>query len=133
MRTPRHQFVALPAAAAVAVVLATGCGSSKPAYCSDRSKLEQSVKNISVTSGISSLKTQLQDVQTNAQALVSSAKSDFPDETSAIDNAVTKLKSDIAAITSSPSPAQLATTASDTKSLLDAVSSFVSASKSKCS
>jgi hypothetical protein len=133
MRTPRQQFVALPAVAAVAVVLATGCGSSKPAYCGDRSKLEQSVKNISVTSGVSSLKTQLQDVQTNAQALVSSANSDFPDETSAIDAAVSKLKSDIGAITSSPAPAQLASTASDAKSLVDAVSSFVSASKSKCS
>jgi hypothetical protein len=133
MRRPHQPFVALAAVAATAGVLASGCGSSKPAYCGDRSKLEQSVKSISVTSGISSLKTQLQQVETNAQTLVSSAKSDFPDQTSAINTSLSTLKSSVDAITSSPSPAQLVTVASDAKSVVDAVSSFVNASKSKCS
>lgn len=133
MRRPRHHLVALAAVAAAAGVLASGCGSSKPAYCGDRSKLEQSVKSISVTGGISSLKTQLQQVETDAQALVSSAKSDFPDQTSAIDTSLSQLKSSVGAIASSPSPAQLAAVASNAKSVVDAVNSFVSASKSKCS
>src|ERR1700733_6551053 len=133
MLPPRHRLLALAAVAAAAGVLASGCGSSKPAYCGDRSKLEQSVKSISVTSGISSLKTQLQQVETNAQTLVSSAKSDFPDQTSAINTSLSTLKSSVDAITPSPSPAQLVTVASDAKSVVDAVSSFVNASKSKCS
>lgn len=125
--------ILLVALATATVAVASGCGSSKPAYCGDRAKLEQSVKSISVTSGISSLKTQLQQVETNAQTLVSSAKSDFPDETSAIDTSVSNLKSSVGAITASPSPSQLVTTAGDAKAVADAVSSFVNASKSKCS
>src|ERR1700733_13037745 len=133
MRRSRQNLVAVVAVAVAFGGLASGCGSSKPAYCGERSKLEQSVKSINVTSGIGSLKTQLQNIETNAQALVSSAKSDFPDETSAIDTSVSKLKSDLGAIASSPSPAQLVTVATGAKSVADAVSSFVSASKSKCS
>ena len=65
---------------AAALVAATGCGgSSKPAYCSDRSTLESSIKDLpsaassAVSSGdISGLKTQLTKVQSAATSLVSS-------------------------------------------------------------
>jgi hypothetical protein len=117
---------------AATAVIAAGCGSSKAAYCGDRSKLEQSVKDIDVTKGVSALKTQLQQVQTNANSLVSSAKGDFPNETSAINTSLAKLKTDVGAIASSPSPAQLVAVASDAKSAVNAVSAFASASKSKC-
>ena len=121
------------ALAAAAAVLAAGCGSSKPAYCGDRTKLEQSVKSIDVTAGLGALKTQLEQVETNAQSLVSSAKSDFPDETSAINSSVSKLKTEVGTLASSPSPSQVVTVASDAKAVVDAVNAFVSASKSKCS
>jgi hypothetical protein len=130
MRGSKHILLGV---AVVAAVFAAACGSSKPAYCGDRSKLEQSVKSINVTSGLSSLKTQVQAVQTNATALVSSAKSDFPDETSAIDTSLGTLKTSVAAISSSASPAQLVTVAGNVKGVVDAVNGFVSASKSKCS
>ena len=51
---------------AVALVALAGCGSSKPAYCSDRTNLENSVKNLpSVTSssGISGLTVAADDDQ----------------------------------------------------------------------
>jgi hypothetical protein len=32
--------------AAVALIALVGCGSSKPAYCSDRTKLENSIKDL---------------------------------------------------------------------------------------
>jgi hypothetical protein len=132
MISPRHLLLALTTAAAMAA-FAAGCGSSKPAYCGDVSTLEQSVNDIDVTKGLGSLETQLQKVQSNAESLVSSAKSDFPDQTAAINTAVSRLKTDVSAITSSPAPSQLAAVASGAKSMVDAVSGFVSASKSKCS
>jgi signal transduction protein with GAF and PtsI domain len=133
MRLPRQHLVALAAVAAAAVGFADGCGSSKPAYCGDLSKLEQSVKSVDPTKGLSALKTQLQDVQTSATSLISSAKSDFPTETSAISTSISSLKTSVEAAASSPSASALATVASDAKSVLDSVTSFQTASKSKCS
>ncbi len=72
--------------AAVALIALAGCGSSKPSYCSDRTNLENSIKNLpSVTSssGISGLKTQITTIQSDATSLVNAAKSDFPTQTSA--------------------------------------------------
>jgi hypothetical protein len=124
--------LAVVLAAGIAVA-AAGCGgSSKPAYCNDLTNLKKSVDNISVTGGISSLKTQLQQAETDAKALVSSAKSDFPTETSAIQTSATSVQTAVTGITSSPTPAQLVSIAADAKSLVDAVTSFASSSKSKC-
>jgi hypothetical protein len=121
------------ALACALMILAVGCGgSSKPAFCSNVSNLEQSAKNLDPSKGVSSLKTQLQDLANQAQKIVPSAKSDFPNETAAIDSSVSKLKTDVKSIASSPSPQQIAAVASDAKGLVDAVNNFVSASKSKC-
>ena len=79
---------------AVALVALAGCGSSKPAYCSDRTNLENSVKNLpSVTSssGISGLQSQLKTIKSDATSLVNAAKSDFPSETSAVKSSVDTL------------------------------------------
>src|SRR5215472_17573935 len=76
---------------AIAVAALAGCGSSKPAYCSDRTNLTNSVKeltSLNLTSGISGLQTQLKKIQTNANKLVSSAKGHFPTETTAIRNSI---------------------------------------------
>ena len=46
-----------------------GCGGSKPAYCTDRSNLENSVKglaDLTVTSGMSGLEAQLNKIKTNS-------------------------------------------------------------------
>ena len=71
----------------VALVALAGCGSSKPAYCSARTNLENSVKgltNLNSSSGVSGLKAQLSKIETDANTVISQAKSDFPSQTSAI-------------------------------------------------
>ena len=124
-----------PLAAAVAL---SGCGgSSKPGYCSDRDKLEQSVKdlgNVKVleSGGAQKLKTQLQTVATNAQTLVGSAKGDFPSETGAISSSVSRLKADVQQLPSSPSAKQVAAIAGEAKAVVSAVKNFKKATDSKC-
>jgi hypothetical protein len=119
------------AAAATAVTLA-GCSSSKPGYCTDRTNLENSVKGLT-SSGVSGLKSQLKQIQSDATTLVDSAKSDFPSETSAITSSVNALKSSVTALPSSPSTAQIATATRDAASVVSSVKNFVDASNSKCS
>ena len=119
------------AAAATAITLA-GCSSSKPAYCTDRTNLTNSVKGLT-SSGVSGLKSQLKQIQTDATTLVDSAKSDFPSETTAITSSVSALKNSVTALPSSPSAAQIATATRDAASVVSSVKSFVDASNSKCS
>jgi hypothetical protein len=133
-RTRQGAWVRVPlllAAAATAVGL-VGCSSSKPAYCTDRTNLQNSVKGLT-SSGISGIKTQLKQIQSDATTLVGSAKGDFPSETSAITSSVNALKSSVTALPSSPSAAQIATVTSDAASVVSSVKSFVDASNSKCS
>ena len=119
------------AAAATAVTLA-GCSSGKPAYCTDRTNLENSVKGLT-SSGVSGLKSQLKQIQSDATTLVNSAKGDFPSETSAITSSVSALKNSVTALPSSPSAAQIATATRNAASVVSSVRSFVDASNSKCS
>jgi hypothetical protein len=122
--------------AAVVLIALAGCGSSKPAYCSDRTNLENSVKNLpsSVSaSGISSLKSQVTTIKSQATTLVSSAKSDFPTQTSAVKSSVDALSSAVKALPSSPSATQLAAIGLDASNVVSSVKSFTDASKSKCS
>jgi hypothetical protein len=131
-------WVPVPVAAVAAVVLIVlaGCGSSKPAYCSDRSNLENSVKNLpSVTSssGVSGLKSQLGTIQNDATTLVNSAKSDFPTETTAVKSSVNALATAVKALPSSPSTAQIAALGVSAANVTSSVKSFADNSKSKCS
>ena len=123
--------------AAVVLVVLAGCGgSSKPAYCSDRTNLENSVKNLpsSVSSnGITSLPSQLTTIKSDATALVNSAKSDFPTQTSAVKSSVDALQSSVKALPSSPSASQIAAIALDASNVVSSVKSFTDNSKSKCS
>lgn len=119
-------------AVAASVVALAGCGSSKPAYCGARTNLENSVKGLT-SSGVSGLKTQVTTIQSDATTLVSSAKSDFPTETSAITSSVDALKTAVAGLSSSPSAAQIATVTKDAASVVSSVKSFTDASSSKCS
>jgi uncharacterized protein involved in exopolysaccharide biosynthesis len=127
-------FLAL--AVAAGVVALAGCSSSKPAYCTDRTSLENSVKgltSLTVSSGISGLKSQIATIQSDATALVTSAKSDFPTQTSAITSSVDALKSSVAGLSSSPSAAQIATVTKDAASVVSSVKSFTDATSSQCS
>ena len=118
------------------LVMAAGCGgSSKPAYCKDRSNLESAVKDLPSTatsSGLSGLQTQLSTIQSDASAAVSSAKSDFPSETSTLKSSVDALSTAVKALPPSPSATQIAAIALDAKNVVDAVNGFTSATKSQC-
>jgi len=133
----RRPFRTLALVGAIsALVAVTGCGGGgKPGYCADRDNLESSIKdlsNLSFSSGLSGLQSQLRTIQSNATQLVDSARSDFPSETSAIDSSVNALASDVRALSSSPSPAQVAGIASDASSVVRSVTSFTDATSSKC-
>jgi len=122
--------------ATAAVLPLAGCGASKPAYCSDRTNLENSVKELTslkISGGVSGLQAQVNKIQSDATAAVSSAKSDFPSETSAIKSSVDTLASAVKALPSSPSPKQIATIAGDASNALSAAKSFSDATSSKCS
>lgn len=114
---------------------AAGCGSSKPGYCGDRSRLEQSIKELSsvnLSNGLSGVETQLRTIESNANALVASARSDFPTETTAIRTSIDTLSAGIRALPSNPSASQIASLATDASSVVSAVNGFVDATKSKC-
>ncbi len=122
--------------AAAALVALAGCGSSKPAYCSDRTNLNNAVKNLpSVTSssGISGLTSQISTIQSDATSLVNAAKSDFPTQTSAVKTSVDTLKSAVKALPSSPSATQIVALGADVGNVVSSVKTFVDTSKSKCS
>ncbi len=128
---------ALAAAAAVVVIALAGCGSSsKPAYCTDRTNLENSVKgltSLNVSGGVSGLEAQLKKIKSDADTLVNSAKSDFPTETSAVKSSIDSLSGAVTGLTSSPSAAQIAAIAVDAGNVVSSVKSFTDASSSKCS
>jgi hypothetical protein len=124
--------VPLAFAAAAAVVALAGCSSSKPAYCTDRTTLQTSVKGLT-SDGVSGLKSHIQQIQSDATTVVNSAKSDFPNETSAITSSVDTLKTSLSALPSSPSASQVATVVSNAASVVTSVKNFVDASNSKCS
>lgn len=122
-------------ATATAIVALAGCGSSKPAYCSSRTNLENSVKGLTelnLSSGVSGLEAQLRKIQTDATALVNSAKSDFPGQTSAISSSVRALESAVKALPASPSAGQIASVATSAAGVVNAVKGFTDATSSKC-
>jgi len=129
-----HSAAAVLAAAAALAPVACG-GSDKPGYCADRDQLESAIKdltNLSAAGGLSGLQSQLRTIQADANALVASARSDFPSETSAIGSSVDKLATDVRALPSSPSAAQVASLAADASSVVSAVGGFADATKSAC-
>ena len=126
---------AIACALVVGAIAVAGCGSSKPAYCSARTNLENSVKgltSLNVASGVSGLESQLKKIESNATKLVSQAKGDFPSETQAIKSSVDSLTAAVKGLPSNPSAGQIAAVATDASKLVSSVKSFTDASSSKC-
>jgi hypothetical protein len=124
------------AAVAIAVVLAGCGGSSKPSYCSQTANLKKSVQDLGnvnvIQGGTSALTSALSTVESNAQAVVSSAKSDFPTETSAINSSVSALKQSAQQLSGSPTPAVIAKLPGQISAVVTSVQNFSSATSSKC-
>ena len=123
---------------AAAALVAAGCGGDdKPAYCSNVSDLQQSVddlKNVQLkeSGSLSTLQTDVQKVQSDADAVVSSAKEDFPNETSALKSSVSSLSTTINELPSSPTAQQLAALAPEINSVVTAAKDVDSATSSAC-
>lgn len=120
--------------AALALVVALGaCGSSKPSYCSKVSDLKKSVQDLGNAKNVSELKTGLQKVGNQADAAVSAAKSDFPDQTAGVSSSVKTLESTVQGLSSSPSASELTTVAKQGAAAVNAFKNLANATKSKCS
>jgi hypothetical protein len=135
LRTASVRLMAVSFAAAGLVAIAGCGGSSKPAYCSDRSNLQSSIKgltDLNASSGISGLKTQLATIQRDATKVVDSAKSDFPSQTSAIKSSVASLQQAVNALPANPSSSQLVPVATAAAGVVTSVKSFTDATSSNC-
>jgi hypothetical protein len=137
MKRPLHVVLTLTVALAAAALVAAGCGGDdKPEYCSNVSDLQQSVDNlkgVQLESGaLSTLQTDLQKVQSNANAVVSSAKQDFPSETSALQSSVSTLSTTINSLPASPTAQELLPLAPQVNSVVTAAQGLSSATSSAC-
>jgi hypothetical protein len=128
------------AAIAIAAALLAGCGSSssstpaKPAYCSHVAALKHSINALpnSATGGVSGLKTQLTTIQGEAQSVISSAKSDFPQETHALSTSLSALEKTVNGLSSGVSATEIATLTAQATAAVDAAKTLINATHSKC-
>jgi hypothetical protein len=137
MKVRLHVLLTLAVALAAAALVAGGCGGDdKPEYCSNVSDLQQSVddlKSVQPDSAIvSTLQTDVQKVQSNANAVVSSAKQDFPSQTAALQSSVSSLSTEIKQLPPSPTPQQLFALTLPVNSVVTAAQGLSSATSSAC-
>ena len=118
--------------------LLAGCGSSsKPAYCSPVSKVENAVKSLPTVddvkkNGVGTLKSAVVQLQQDATAAVNQAKSDFSTQTTALKSAVDTLSSTVRQIAGTPSVQTLAQLPSELSAVGTAAKNLQSAVSSKC-
>jgi hypothetical protein len=134
----RHRLSALLAASAAAALLAGCGGSSKPGYCAKTADLKKSVQDLGsiniIQGGTDALTSALSKVESNASAVVNSAKSDFPDQTTAISSSIDALKKSAQSLASSPTqPAVIAQIPGQVSAVVTSIQDFSNATKSKCS
>jgi len=141
---PRRVRVSVRGAIACALIsgaiVAGGCGSSgssssKPAICSARKDLENSVKgltSLNPSSGVSGLEAQLKKVESSAAKLVTEAKGEFSSETHAIKSSVDSLAASAQKLKSSPSAGNIAAVTSDATKVVGSVKAFALATTAKC-
>jgi ABC-type oligopeptide transport system substrate-binding subunit len=131
----RVTITALLAVALAAAALTACGGSSKPGYCSDVSDFKSAVgdlKDVNLSKdGVDGFTSAAQKVETTGTALVSSAKSEFASETSALKSSLASMQTSISQLSSTSTapdalkqlPLQAAAVGSAAKSLSDAASS----------
>ncbi len=137
MAKTRGTAATVAAALLCAGAVAACGGSSKPSYCTSVSNLETSIKAIPSTNivqtGLNGLESSLTKVQSDATTAINAAKSDFPNETSALKSSIDTLSTTVKRATSSPSASTLAQIPSQVSAVVTAANNFQSATKSKCS
>jgi hypothetical protein len=131
------KFSAVAATLATGAVLLTACsGSDKPAFCGDVDTLNSAIAGLSdikLEPGVlDNFKTQLETVQSDAQTAVDSARSDFPQETDAVESSLSSLETSVQDLPSQPSAAQLGAVALNVSATVNAVQDFVDKTSSTC-
>lgn len=115
-------------------LVASACG-SKPQYCTDLTTLQSAVKDLpseATSGGVSGLQSQISTIQSDADALVSSAKADFPDQTDAVGSSVAQLSESLKGLGSSPSTKDITAIALNASAVVSSVKSFATATDSEC-
>jgi hypothetical protein len=134
MRAWSASIVAL-VAVGILVAASTGCGDDEPEYCSQVDELQSSVdtfKGDVTSANVSGLSSDVQTIKADADDVVSSARSDFPDETSAVESSVPKLVKAIEGLPQSPSASDLTSVAADVNAVVTSVDQLKSATSSEC-
>ncbi len=137
MLTHRRTLPVLVVAAFASAALVAGCSSdSQPEYCDRVDDLRSSVSaltDISINGDtINTVESDLETVQSDAEAVVDSARQDFPEETDALENSVSNASDAVNELPSSPSAAQIAAVAVNVADVGKAASSLYDATSSAC-
>ncbi len=138
MKRLRLPMVILGALIVTGALFVAGCGDGddKPAYCSNVTELEESVGAVGEINldkdAIATLQDDLRTVRSNANDVVSSARDDFPDETNAVESAVSKLSTTIEQLPQSPSAQDLLPLASEISAVVTTAKDLVNATQSAC-
>jgi tRNA A58 N-methylase Trm61 len=111
----------------VLVLVGAGCGGDdEPSYCSELNDLQQSVRNLGdvdiVAGGTNAVRDALAEVEASARSTVDAARSDFPDETSAISESISSLEASAQQLGASPTVEQAGQLAGDVQAVARSVS-----------
>ena len=135
-RPGRRRWGLVPAAVLVLATLATGCSSSKPAYCTDASQLKTSVQdlgNVTVNvNDLSSVNTAVSKVQADAKKFASDVKSAYPSQTTALQNSLSSLETAVKSAMAQPSVTTVAAVVSSVTQVKTAADNVQSAVKGTC-
>jgi hypothetical protein len=125
----------LPTVALIAMAVGA-CGSSEPGYCGDRQDLRDGVDQLSEVDvradGVGAMRDQLRTIQADAKTLTASAKSDFPEETSALSTSIDGLRSAVQSAQSPPGADDVARIGISVAATVKAVKAFDDATSKEC-
>lgn len=134
MRETRGRPVFLVAVAAA--ICLTACASDEAAVCEDVDTLESSVeglKDVQVSEdGLSTLSSDVTQIQEDVAQLRSDAKSEFGDEVDQVQSMATTLEGSLEAAKSAPSPSTLSAVATAIESVDSSVSALGDALTGTC-
>jgi len=136
-----RRFAALAALALTGALLLAGCGSSsKPAYCTQVSDVQSSLKaleeqNVSV-SNASGLTKAVENVGTSANALVTALKDEFAPQTNAIKKSIGTIEKSVGEVSNGADVTAKVAAASavpaEVKAISEAVAQIAKVTESKC-
>ena len=136
----RGPFAAVAAIGLTGAALVAGCGSSKPAYCTQVTNLQNSVKTLEQVelspSNLSTIATDVQKVGTSAKELESAVKTEFAPQISSLKSSLAALEASLKELSSSPNSSTLAHAATvippQVEALKRSAKEIQEVTKSKC-